>query len=92
MVTEEAKIGIAQWLLDPERKKHPRVPLATLEKKVREAGLDHVYRTIELPLVPVLQTMRENGIKVDRPYLQKLAKELDTEIKKIEREYINYYN
>ncbi|MBU1202567.1 DNA polymerase I [Patescibacteria group bacterium] len=38
---------------------------------------------MELPLVPVLADMELTGISLDSPFLNKMAKEFDTEIKKI---------
>jgi DNA polymerase-1 len=53
------------WLLD--NKLHPRL---------EEDGLDELYRTLELPLMPVLATMEMNGIAVDRDLLSGLSGEL----------------
>jgi DNA polymerase-1 len=46
---------------------------------VRE-GLDGVYRTLELPLVPVLVDLERAGVRVDRDALAALAARLDREL------------
>jgi DNA polymerase-1 len=53
------------WLLD--RKLH---------RRLEEDGLSELYRTLELPLMPVLATMEMNGIAVDRELLAGLSDEL----------------
>jgi len=57
------------WLLD--QKLHP---------KLEEEDLDELYRTLELPLMPVLATMEMNGIAVDRDLLAGLSAELADKI------------
>lgn len=47
-----------------------------MEARVAEAGLDQLYRQIELPLVEVLAAMEFTGIKVDAENLQEMAKEI----------------
>ena len=53
------------WLLD-----------AKLGPMLDEAGLDELYRGLELPLIPVLARMETNGIAVDRSVLEGLSEEL----------------
>ena len=53
------------WLLD-----------AKLGPALVEAGLDQLYRELELPLIPVLARMEINGIAVDRTVLEGLGEEL----------------
>ncbi|MDP2359144.1 MAG: DNA polymerase I [bacterium] len=47
-----------------------------LEKELREAGLDALYRRIDLPMLAVLARMEQAGVKIDRVQLQDLSKEL----------------
>jgi len=56
-----------------------------LEKNVRAAGLWDLYEQIELPLIDILAEMKQIGIKLDVPYLEKLAKKLHTEITALEK-------
>ena len=62
------------WLLD--NKLHPRL---------EEESLDELYRSLELPLMPVLATMEMNGIAVDRELLAGLSIELGDGIAEAER-------
>src|SRR3989344_3621787 len=84
-VTEEKKIEIASWLLNPDRTKYPERKLFELEAEIKKSGLEKVYREIELPLVSVLREMEELGIKIDRRHLKKLSGELGAEIRKLEQ-------
>lgn len=42
--------------------------------EIEKQGLDKVYNEIERPLIPILHTMKENGIMVDVPLLKELSK------------------
>jgi DNA polymerase-1 len=51
-----------------------------------EKKLLSVYRDIELPLLPVLQKIERNGVKVDVPMLKKQSKQLTQRIIEIEKQ------
>jgi DNA polymerase-1 len=51
-----------------------------------EKTLMAVYRDIELPLLPVLQKIERNGVKVDVPMLQRQSKQLAKQILDIEQQ------
>lgn len=51
-----------------------------LRKKITEEKLDRVYEDIEKPLIPVIDTLNETGVLVDRAYLEKLSKEYHKEL------------
>ena len=53
------------WLLDQK-----------LTPRLVEEQLDHLYRSLELPLIPVLARMESHGIGVDREVLGGLSTEL----------------
>ncbi len=76
----QKKIEIASWLLDPDKQQTLPDDLPALEKQLKELGLYKLYEEVELPLVPILESMNKIGVKVDVPYLAKLSKSLDTEI------------
>jgi DNA polymerase I len=48
-----------------------------LTRKLRESGLERVFREIEIPLVPVLAEMEWNGIAVDSGALKTLSQEFE---------------
>jgi DNA polymerase-1 len=50
------------------------VPL--LQKALKEEKLETVFTRFELPLIPVLDEMEEQGILIDTEYLKKLSKEM----------------
>jgi DNA polymerase-1 len=54
------------------------------EKEIQKAGLETVFYSIDLPLIPVLYSMERHGIYVDKHGLHELSKVLSVEIKKLE--------
>ena len=50
------------------------------------AGLERVYREIEMPLVPVLSAMERRGVEVDTERLRALSEELAVRMDALERE------
>jgi len=51
-----------------------------LEPKLKEEGLEEVFRNIELPLEPVLAEMELAGIKIDRAYLAQLREDFSNRL------------
>lgn len=62
---------------------HALVPC--LRAELEKEKLQPILATYELPLIPVLAHMEEQGILVDVPYLQTLAKELQGDKKELEQ-------
>jgi len=56
-----------------------------LEKRIRDAGFEALYREIELPLVDVLVDMEMTGVKVDAEQLRAMSKWLGEQIEKLEK-------
>jgi DNA polymerase-1 len=50
---------------------------AVLSPKLREAGVDEVWRTIDGPTLPILERMEATGIRIDVDALSVLSKEMD---------------
>ncbi|KKR84097.1 MAG: polymerase protein [Candidatus Uhrbacteria bacterium GW2011_GWF2_41_16] len=46
------------------------------EKDLQDHGLWNMFEKIEMPLVPILFCMEKNGIRLDKPFLQTLSKEM----------------
>jgi DNA polymerase-1 len=55
-----------------------------LEPKLKEQNVEKLYHQVDLPLVQVVADMEEAGIKVDVPFLQKIEKQFETELKEVE--------
>ena len=55
-----------------------------LAKRMSDSSMEHVYRDLELPLVPVLAKMEQTGIKIDVAHLQALSTEFATRLREIE--------
>lgn len=55
------------------------------KKELDEVKLLPILEKFEMPLVPVLFEMEQNGIKVDGKYLKELAKDLQKEKQEIEK-------
>jgi len=58
---------------------------ATLEKELEKRDLKKVYESIEKPLIPILENMKQNGVKIDIPYLEKLAAQYRKELGVLEK-------
>jgi DNA polymerase I len=56
-----------------------------LAAEVERAGLTELYRTIDLPLAPVLAAMERVGIHVDPKALRSMSAEMEREIRALER-------
>jgi len=57
-----------------------------LEKALVEAGLDRLFREIELPLIPVLADMEAAGVAIDRDALARLDVEFGGEMDRLQSE------
>lgn len=56
------------------------------EPKLQEQGVKKLFESIEVPLVPVLASMEAEGVRLDIKDLTDYSKQLETEIKIIEKE------
>lgn len=61
---------------------------AQFRPKLQETGVESVFRTIETPLVPVLASMENHGIAVDRAALKSYSETLGQELAQLEREVL----
>ncbi len=57
-----------------------------LRKEVKTLDTEIVYRTIDLPLTPVLLRMEEAGVRIDRGVLDKMAHHLASEMHRVGEE------
>jgi len=53
---------------------------AALRAEVESAGLTNIYRTMDLPLVPVLLRMEQAGVRIDSSVLSEMSTRLAVEI------------
>ena len=59
--------------------------------KCKELGYDKlawVMKNIELPLIPVVAQMEENGVSIDKDYAKKLSEEYNAELEKINERFL----
>ncbi len=56
-----------------------------LEKRLKEEGVEKVYKEIELPLIPIIAEAQAHGVLVDVEYLKKLSVEYHKDLTKIEK-------
>jgi DNA polymerase I len=56
-----------------------------LGKQLKEKDSDKLFRELEMPLVPVLATMEDNGVKLDEKLLSALSKKLTKKISALEK-------
>lgn len=59
------------------------------EKEAREGAVGKVFQEIELPLVPVLQSMETEGVALDKGFLESYSDELNEELIKIREGIFN---
>ena len=52
----------------------------TLRAQIAEAGLTNIYETMDLPLVPVLLRMEQDGVRIDSAVLSTMSSRLAIEI------------
>jgi DNA polymerase-1 len=57
-----------------------------LEQKLEEGGLKELFTEVEMPLVPVLANMEENGARVDTEALKEISKEYTGKMNQLEKE------
>ncbi len=94
---------IALWLLNSEitapsledmlhhtKKKDFQEAFHSLEEEIKKQGLDDVYRTVELPLIPLIESAQTYGILVDVKHLEGLSQTYHTELDKITARIYEY--
>lgn len=54
--------------------------------ELEEAGLDPLFRALEMPLVPVLAKMEWEGIRIDAPFFRTLADQLKGDLHGLQEE------
>src|SRR5207249_8165759 len=59
---------------------------AKLEPELEQQGLRKLYDELEIPLIRVLAELEFNGVRLDVPFLEKLSKEMETQLAGIEKE------
>jgi len=57
-----------------------------LERELAEKGLADLARDVEMPLVPVLASMEETGVAVDKGVLADIAANLESRLARLEKE------
>lgn len=90
------KAQIALWLLNSEmtspsledmlhytKKKNFAEAFEDLEASIGKQGLGGVYRDIELPLIPIIETAQQYGILVDTKHFKQLSEKYHIELDKI---------
>ena len=69
-----------------ERARALAVLAPILATRLKKEGLEEVFTTLELPLVPVLEEMERHGIRLDIAVLEELSRRLTTSLAELERE------
>lgn len=60
-----------------------------LNIKIKEKDLVSLYKNFELPLIGIIYSMEELGVKMDKGFLENLSKELEEKIGKLQSEIFN---
>lgn len=86
LIKTELEAQIAAYLLNPGQREYDTSDWTALANGLEEKGLVKVYTEIELPLAPVLEKMKERGIKLDLEWLSDLSKQLEKRINKLTKD------
>jgi len=54
-----------------------------LREKLKKDQTEKIFRTIEMPLIPVLLQMEQNGVYIDADFMAKMSKDLSKQIEKL---------
>lgn len=57
----------------------------TILNEIEKRGLKKVYEEIELPLIPILEKMKEKGVKIDPEFLKELSKKYHKTLADLEK-------
>ncbi len=57
-----------------------------LEKQLLENGMEHLFKTMEMPLIPILLEIEQTGVYVDVAHLKELQKRVETKLTAIAKE------
>jgi DNA polymerase-1 len=92
------RVGIALWLIDSSKTTPSVVDIfdyaetrdidlaeKKIMKQVRELGLQKVFESIELPIIPIIDEAEKRGILVDKKYLAKLSEEYHKSLSELEQ-------
>jgi len=64
--------------------------IKTIEKNIldelKKQELEFIWKEIEVPIIPMIEKMNENGFKIDIKLLKKLSKDFNNKIQKLEKE------
>ncbi|MBE9060796.1 DNA polymerase I [cf. Phormidesmis sp. LEGE 11477] len=83
-IGEIAIAKVAQYCGSDVHTTYRLVPLLKAELK-ESTELAALYADVELPVEPVLATMEATGIRIDKDYLDKFSKQLESDLATIEK-------
>ncbi|HJO89560.1 MAG: DNA polymerase [Candidatus Pacebacteria bacterium] len=102
---ELKKIAVAVWLLksditNPELEEILEFANTdsydeakeTILAEIKKQKLEKVYEEIELPLIPVVEKMKEVGIKIDAKYLKNLSNDYHKKLSALEKKIYKHAN
>ena len=100
---EFQKTAIAVWLLDSNLSKPIMDDILNFSgkktfaeakdfilKEIKNKKLEIVYEKIEIPLIPVIKKIEQNGIKINSAYLEKISQEYHQKLEKLEKKIWQY--
>lgn len=83
-IGEVAIAKVAQYCGSDVHTTYRLVPLLRAELK-EVSDLEKLYTDVELPVEPVLASMEATGIRIDKDYLDKFSKQLESDLANIEK-------
>lgn len=92
------KAAIGMWLLDSNKynpldadilaytkTENAKDATQSIEERIKTNDLSFVYNNIEIPLIPIVDSMEKIGVKIDIEYMKKLSKDYHADLDKIEK-------
>lgn len=96
---ESAELRLMLWVVDSNitnpkiedvfdftKTSDPKEAKAILEAELRKRAGESVYEDIEKPLMPIVESMNEVGVKVDQKFLKDLSDKYHKELSRLETE------
>ncbi len=59
-------------------------------QRLEATGLAELYERVEIPLIPVLQRMEENGVRIDTAQLNEISRNINLELKALTEDIYAY--
>jgi len=94
----QKKLKVALWVADSNKtnpslddvyletgEEDAKKAYEMLEKKIDERGMNFILNNVELPLIPIVDSMSAHGAMIDKVFLKKLSSDYHAELSALEK-------